>query len=130
MCLSISFITYEGPGPTQYLTVVDNTPLEPLCADKPVTVNVLPISDVLSARVPGNSLPFDIVTFALFKGIFVVVPFGAVRVRVEAPPVSSVKKRLFLFSGSGILNLPIPSNIISLNVSVSVNVNSSMFMNS
>ena len=69
-----------------------------------MTVYVLPISDVELTSDPGNSLPLVIATLISFKDIVVIVPLGAVNIRVESAPVSSVKKRLFSFLGSGILN--------------------------
>ena len=94
-----------------------------------MTVNVLPISDVDVASVPGNSLPFVIATLIAFKVIFVVVPVGLVNTRVELAPDSSVKNLLFSLFGSGILNWAWPFNTTSVNVLVSWKINSSIFMN-
>ena len=84
-----------------------------------MTVNVLPISDVDVASVPGNSLPFVIATLIAVKVILVVVPVGLVNIRVELPPVSSVKNLLFSLFGSGILNCAYPFCTTSVNVLVS-----------
>ena len=83
---SMALITYDGPGPTQYFTMVVIVAVKVLYADSPDTVNVLPSFAVLVAREPGNSLPFDMVTLLLPKAIVSNVPSAFVIFNVEFAP--------------------------------------------
>ena len=129
MASSIVFITFEGPGPTQFLTTVVNVAVLALCVDKPVTVYVLPISDTSLANVPGKSLPLVIATLIASKLMFVVVPSVSVITNVDSAPVSSVKNSSFSFFGSDILNTALSSKTTSVNVLVWEYMNSSKFIN-
>mgnify|MGYP000120026305 CR=1 FL=1 len=70
-----------------------------LCADKPLTVKVLPISTVLFAREPGISLPLDICTFVLLS----VITVSSSNTSVLLAPSWSEKNSLPLESRSGYL---------------------------
>ena len=71
---SIELMTFDGPGPTYFLTIVVSVQDLLFSDDSPVTVNVLPVSVVILAKDPGKSFPFVIATLISFNETVEVVP--------------------------------------------------------
>ena len=90
-----------------------------LYEDSPFTVKVLPISDVLNARLPGRSLPLVTETLIGVNGMLEIIPAASVTVNVELAPDSSVKNLSFSDLGSAIRNVALLSRITSVKVAVS-----------
>ena len=78
------FIIFDGPGPTYFLVNVVSVAVYPLNEPNPVIVNVLPIS-LVSCKLPGSSLPFDIAVLIAFKGYVIVALTPSKECNTPAP---------------------------------------------